>query len=186
MCIVGGSGGEAWIVAEIALQEEVDGFFKGAMPFAHVAGEAGVELRAPVGFDEDEAVEGGAHVAMRGDFAIGEQDAGGGDADLRGGGSGDGVEDRLADGAARPEIAQDFPQAGQIVAVGMRAVAAMGGAAGARQAEVVEREDARAVQMVPQPAGEGGFAAAAGAADADDKRHRGGGGFAFQPGLHAA
>ena len=179
-----GAGGKPRIVAEIALQENIDGFFQGAVAFAQIAGEPDVELGAPVGFHENEAVEFGTHRFMRGDFAVGDQDAGGRDLDFLGNPAGWEIEDGLDNGVAAPESGERFSQAGEIVGVGMGAVTAVGRAAVTRQAEVVERQDAGIGQMVAKPAGEGAFSAAAGAADAEEKRVPGRRGFVFDPAEH--
>jgi len=105
---IAGACGESGIVAEVALQEDIDGFFEGAVPVPQIAGEAGVELGSPVGLDQNQAVEVGAEFLVRGDFAVGEQDPGGGNRDLPGGFSGDGVKDGLLDGASIAEIFQAF------------------------------------------------------------------------------
>ena len=181
---VSGTGGEAWIVAEIALQEHIKGFFQGAVALAQIAGQADVELSAPVSFHENQAVKGGTHRFMCGNFAVGQQYAGGGDPDFGGDPAGLQIEDGLDNGVAAAEILERLLQAGEIVGVGMGAVTAVGRAAVTRQAEVVERQDAGIGQMVAKPAGEGAFSAAAGATDAEEKRVPGRRGFVFDPAEH--
>ncbi len=60
--------------------------------------------------------------------------------------------------------------AGKVVGIGVGAEAGVSGALISGKAEVVQGENFRFWQVVKQPAGEGAFAAAAGSADADEKR----------------
>ncbi len=96
----GGAFGEAGVVAEVAVEEDVDGFFEGASAFAQVAGEAGVELSSPVGVDEDEDIEQAAEFGMGGEFAVGEKDAVGRKGDFAGDAAVFRVEDGLENGPA--------------------------------------------------------------------------------------
>ena len=52
----GGADGKTGIIAKIALQKNIDGFFQGIAAYVHIAGEAGIELGSPVGFDQNEPV----------------------------------------------------------------------------------------------------------------------------------
>lgn len=71
--VVLGSGGKTREVPQIAFEEDLYGFFEGVGAFGDIAGEPGVELGAPVRFDEDEEIELRAQLLVGGDFAVADQ-----------------------------------------------------------------------------------------------------------------
>ena len=169
---VRGAGREFGIIAEIALEKNRYRFFGRIAVIANIAGEAGFELGAPVGFDEDERVEQRAEIGVGGDFAVAEEDGAGGDGGRWTVFAGDGIVGGALErfsGSGGPEA---IFETGKIVPIGVRAEEIEGLALDARETEIVEREKLGAGNTMEEPMGEGGLSASSGPADAQDERSR--------------
>ncbi len=103
-----GPSRELRIIPQIALQEQVDGLFQCAVALFQVTSQAGVQLSPPVCIYQDQPVQVGAELLVGCNLSVREQDGRGGHLDFPGGFAGNGIKDRLPDGAASVKILQAF------------------------------------------------------------------------------